>query len=221
MCPPSRALRPATGRSTMASGTPRREHPVRPGSGSEPAGAARAGKPVLLFLHLRDVLVRAWKSNRQGLTEAECRVVPAVQLGWAYGEVAPLRELLRDESGDESRRDRRPLQRQPGARNPGPRPRTAIGLTGSPGDGSRVEPAGATSFGVSGWKSAASSWICARPTESSTAPRRTRRSPSPRSSRRPRRAARPTRTATASRSPSSAASGAPRCPRPSGSPRPT
>ncbi len=44
---------------------------------------------------------------------------------------------------------------------------TSSGLDGNPGCGSTLNPPGATSFGVPGWKSEASSWIWSRPTPSS------------------------------------------------------
>ena len=45
--------------------------------------------------------------------------------------------------------------------------RPGAGSSGRPGLGSRLNSRGATSFGVSGWKSAARSWMCPRPGPSS------------------------------------------------------
>ena len=56
------------------------------------------------------------------------------------------------------------------ARKPVSRGSTVSGLCGSPAGGSRLYSRGATSFGVSGWKSAARSWIWPRPGPSSHCP---------------------------------------------------
>ena len=53
---------------------------------------------------------------------------------------------------------------------PRSRGRTVSGLGGSPGAGRRLNSPGATSFGVSGWFSAARSWMCPRPAPSSHCP---------------------------------------------------
>ena len=59
---------------------------------------------------------------------------------------------------------------QPAVANPVARGTTASGLDARPGCGSTLKPPGATSFGVSGWNSAARSWIWSRPTPSSNWP---------------------------------------------------
>ncbi len=56
---------------------------------------------------------------------------------------------------------------QPANAKPVARGTMVSGLAGSPGWGSTLNPPGATSFGVAGWKSAANSWIWSRPTPSS------------------------------------------------------
>ena len=59
------------------------------------------------------------------------------------------------------------MSRQPGW-NPVARSVTVSGLAGrSVGGSVALKPPGATSFGVDGWKSAARSWMCPRPTPSS------------------------------------------------------